>query len=263
MGWVRIDDQFFRHRKVTGLAPGAKLLFIAGLAYCAGHLTDGFISSGALRIIAAEAGVKTTFHRQLIEVGLWHKREDGYDVHDFLIYHPSAAQEMDRRSHLSQVRAAAGRRGGQQTASKRGSKVEATETANGAATGQAKLQQPVKLQGSPDPEPLSLLSSYSDSRPSLPKVLETESDRRRATQLAEFLWTMLTDAGGKPKPTECVDVVWWALEHLDSHFVDEVIGSCAELADKPRSARYVAKVIHQRAGQRGIDIPEFVAGGGA
>ncbi len=54
MSWVKLDDQIFAHPKIINLAQDAKLLYLAGLAYCAGQLTDGLLSPGAVRMIAAQ-----------------------------------------------------------------------------------------------------------------------------------------------------------------------------------------------------------------
>jgi hypothetical protein len=97
MTWVRIESGFFRHRKVLDLPLAAKLLFIGGLCYSAENGTDGHISKSALRVLAAELDVKPTMTRWLEDAGLWHKQADGHDIHDYLVYQPSADQERQRR----------------------------------------------------------------------------------------------------------------------------------------------------------------------
>ena len=95
--WVRIESGFFRHRKVLDLPLTSKLLFLGGLCYSAENGTDGHVSRSALRVLAAELDVKATAARHLEDAGLWHKQADGHDIHDYLVYQPSAEQERQRR----------------------------------------------------------------------------------------------------------------------------------------------------------------------
>ena len=104
MTWVRIESGFLRHRKVIDLPIAAKMLFIGGLCYSAENGTDGHISKAALRVLAAELGYRSVT-TPLEEAGLWHKVEDGWMVHDYLTYQPSAAQERARRQeHANRVK---------------------------------------------------------------------------------------------------------------------------------------------------------------
>lgn len=97
MTWVRIESGFLRHRKIIDLSLNAKMLFLAGLCYAAENSTDGFISHSALRIISAETRVAPRYAADLHRAGLWHKQADGWDIHDYLVYQPSAEQERQRR----------------------------------------------------------------------------------------------------------------------------------------------------------------------
>jgi hypothetical protein len=115
MAWVKVDDQFFRHPKVMAAGRDARDLYLVGLCYCAQSLTDGFVPSQAVRVLAAEAEIDTgpASAARLVEVGLWEPTEAGYRVHDYLEYQPSKDQVL----HTREVRAEAGRRGGKQKAS--------------------------------------------------------------------------------------------------------------------------------------------------
>lgn len=97
MTWVRIESGFLRHRKIIDLPINAKMLFLAGLCYSAENGTDGFVSHSALRIISAETRVAPRYAADLHRAGLWHKQADGWDIHDYLVYQPSAEQERQRR----------------------------------------------------------------------------------------------------------------------------------------------------------------------
>ena len=97
MTWVRLDDGFFRHPKAMRAGLQGRALFVAGLAHCAGSLTDGYVADLALPIVAAEAGVKPSVARQLVEVGLWERVDGGFQVHDFSKYHPTAEKVRAER----------------------------------------------------------------------------------------------------------------------------------------------------------------------
>lgn len=92
MTWVKLDDQFFRNPKAQAAGKEGRQLYVAGLCYCAGQLTDGRIIKPALPLVAAEAGVRPVVARRLVEVGLWVDRVDHYEIHDYLAYNPSAEQ---------------------------------------------------------------------------------------------------------------------------------------------------------------------------
>lgn len=102
MAWVKLDDQFFAHPKVIDLSKDAKLLFLAGLAHCAAQLTDGAISQGALRVIAATVDVDRVVAGELVNAGLWLTTSTGYTVHDYLDYNPTADQVKHERAATAQ-----------------------------------------------------------------------------------------------------------------------------------------------------------------
>lgn len=101
MGWVKIDDAFFRHPKVTDLSPASKLLFLAGLCMAAEQLSDGELTTGAARAVAGMIGVPYTAHKPLVTAGLWHQSKEGFVIHDYLDYQRSADQERQRRVDTS------------------------------------------------------------------------------------------------------------------------------------------------------------------
>lgn len=94
MAWVRFDDGFFRHPKVVTAGRDARDLFMASVFYANSNLTDGYIPEGAIRLIAADAGISTHAKQTaaLLKVGLWLNAEDGYQIHDYLAYQQSATQ---------------------------------------------------------------------------------------------------------------------------------------------------------------------------
>jgi len=97
MTWVKLDDQFTSHPKLIQAGPLAGWLYICGLTYCARYLTDGFIPSPAVRLLA---DLKKNQEQvdSLVEAGLWVKCEGGYQVHDYLDYNPSSEQVRHERT---------------------------------------------------------------------------------------------------------------------------------------------------------------------
>jgi hypothetical protein len=62
----------------------AELLFVRGLAFCAGSQTDGFISERSLRTISIDLENVDALADTLVKVGLWTKAVDG-DRHGFVV----------------------------------------------------------------------------------------------------------------------------------------------------------------------------------
>lgn len=106
MPWVKVDDQFQDHPKFLDVSLAAVGLWVAGLAYCSRYLTDGKMSSSAVRRLG---GTKKLCD-ELQAVGLWTTTTDGgWQIHDYLQYNPSSDQVRD----LREKRAEAGKRGGE------------------------------------------------------------------------------------------------------------------------------------------------------
>lgn len=129
MTWVKLDDQFFLHPKSLAAGKDGRELYLAGLCYCAGQLTDGFIATAALPVVAATAGVKLSVARKLEQVGLWEETIGGFRVHDYLNYNPRATEVRAMR----EKKAAAGALGGKQRALRLAAETEANGQANARA----------------------------------------------------------------------------------------------------------------------------------
>lgn len=108
MTWVKLDDGFYRNRKARLAGKDGRGLFIAGLCHCSTALTDGHIGTYDLPIIAAEAEVRVTVAKTLVDVGLWEKVDDGWIVHDYNRWNRSA-QEVRRQRDEGRDRAARSR----------------------------------------------------------------------------------------------------------------------------------------------------------
>ena len=97
MTWFKVDDGFPTHRKVLSIPRGQRRLAAVGAwtltgAWCAANGTEGRIPESVLE----EFGIPRKVADDLLAAGLW-QRIDGYEVHDYLDYNPTAEQvEADR-----------------------------------------------------------------------------------------------------------------------------------------------------------------------
>lgn len=99
---TRLDDRFIDHQKVERAAEiigrhGYERAFGAatwGIAYANRRLSDGFLSTAAVR--KYEISQQTI--DALVSAGLWEATEGGYQIHDFLDWNPSAAEVKAKQS---------------------------------------------------------------------------------------------------------------------------------------------------------------------
>jgi hypothetical protein len=94
MPWVRIEEKALTHPKIVGLSDGAFRLWVAGLAYCQQHLTDGAIPFAIVRTLISMTAKRV---QELLAGGLWDRGEGGYRVHDYLIHNESRAVVLAKR----------------------------------------------------------------------------------------------------------------------------------------------------------------------
>lgn len=99
----------------------ARWLFIVGLCHAAEYLTDGLLRKSDVTPLTTGLRQPNLAIQQLVRAGLWDKVRDGYRIHDFLDYNPSADEVKSKRA----VRAYAGRLGGQRSGASRRGKNEA------------------------------------------------------------------------------------------------------------------------------------------
>lgn len=121
MAWARWDDTLYDNGKVLSFSARAFRLWACSISYAARHRTDGKLSpdqAGALfrllRCSRREAD-------ELVAKGGWERDGDGYAIHDFLEFNPTA-EELEA---VRRARAEAGRRGGR--ARRRSAPAEANE----------------------------------------------------------------------------------------------------------------------------------------
>lgn len=102
MSWVRLDDGFADHPKIVGLTDAAFRLHITSLCYAARHLTDGAVPRRAIDRLGITQPAKRA--RELVDAGLWEVTDDGWSIHDYLEYQPSAEHIRQERTWSSRRR---------------------------------------------------------------------------------------------------------------------------------------------------------------
>lgn len=121
MTWVKLDDQFFEHRKVRGLSKDAQLLFLASLAYSASRLTDGTLDAKAVRVLMATVDADQTAVQELSKAGMWDASNGAADyvIHDYLDYNPPAAkviaEKQAAKERMRQIRERSGEQAGERS----------------------------------------------------------------------------------------------------------------------------------------------------
>lgn len=102
--WFRLDTGYFQNPKIIGLGRPAILLHLALIAYCAEHLTDGYVTADAITsrsgIARIPLGSRSRARSELIAAGLLEANGEGWIVHDFLAMNPHlerAAIEAERQ----------------------------------------------------------------------------------------------------------------------------------------------------------------------
>lgn len=102
--WVRIDDKLPRHPKVleAGRLIGkngagiALALYIAADCYCAEHLTDGALTAEAIGAMSFLVRQPHAIAEALVAVKLFERNGNGYRIHDYHDYNPTAATVKDK-----------------------------------------------------------------------------------------------------------------------------------------------------------------------
>lgn len=98
MTWVVLDDKFFQSPKAMTAGRDAAWLWVAAIGYCNANLTDGFVTRGALPILAMDGMTQALkLAQKCVEAGLFEAVEGGYRVHDFLDWNDCAAVVKARR----------------------------------------------------------------------------------------------------------------------------------------------------------------------
>jgi hypothetical protein len=107
MGWVKLDDNFFRHPKALAAGADGRFLAIAALCWSGAYLTDGHVPCHALPTLAFDAGMSIDEAQiaadRLVEVRLWVREPDGWRVHGWSDYQ-ATRDERERQAALTRER---------------------------------------------------------------------------------------------------------------------------------------------------------------
>lgn len=134
MTWLRLDDQFHRHRKVAPLSDAAFRLHVTVMLECSAQLTDGRIDCALVPLLPRAPSTRAKLEKisqELVQAGLWSRDGNSWVIHDFLDWNPSAEEVRRKR----EARAKAGKKGGIRSGEVRGqgkqtrSKLEAIASA--------------------------------------------------------------------------------------------------------------------------------------
>lgn len=159
MSWFRLDDQGAFHAKVLAAGNEAYGAWCRAGQWSSGHRTEGRIPRATALTIARQR-----VWERLIEAGLMESLGDnGWQIHDYLDWNPSAAEVDGRRDRVSKARSEAGRIGGLRSGETRRksdapssngeAKTEASGEAKPEANHSSKPQQNEAPSPSPSPSP--------------------------------------------------------------------------------------------------------------
>lgn len=95
--WVAVDCGLFRHRKVEGLSAQAFRLLIALWCHCGDELTDGHVSTRAMRRLRVEARSPASALQELYDAGLL-EGHGPWEVPGYLDWNPPRAHVEARRA---------------------------------------------------------------------------------------------------------------------------------------------------------------------
>lgn len=101
MTWFKVDDGFWSHPKTMALSPGAVALWVRAGAYSCQHLTDGVILSRVTPLLDPSEG-REQHAQELVDAGLWTRRRDGYQFHDWEDYQETSQDVKKRRDQWKQ-----------------------------------------------------------------------------------------------------------------------------------------------------------------
>jgi hypothetical protein len=104
MTWGRLDDKAHSHPKLVAAGNAAVGLWTRLRSWALDQLTDGYVPECVARMFDDANGEQT---QRLVQVGLLESAPDGYALHDFTRYNPSARKTAKTRK----ARQSAGVRG--------------------------------------------------------------------------------------------------------------------------------------------------------
>lgn len=108
MSWVKLDDLYAQCPKMIALGDWYEVglaMDVAGLCWAALHEQDGRIPKQQIQRLINARGIRidgvrvtpTAVAERLVMVGRWHDCGEHYEIHNFLKYNPSRAEQDARR----------------------------------------------------------------------------------------------------------------------------------------------------------------------
>lgn len=97
MSYAQIDDGILDHPKLLDAGEDAANLFIRGIIWCNGKLTDGRITKSALQRLTMKRDA-AKHAADLVRVGLWTDEGPHWQVHDYLQWNDSREKVLGRRA---------------------------------------------------------------------------------------------------------------------------------------------------------------------
>src|SRR5438045_1471987 len=98
MTWARLDDSFYRNRKVRGLSDKEFRFYVNALSYCADQLTDGELDHEAIGEVGRVSGISRPLRivQELLAKGMVSGRATGrkpcVSIPDYGDYNPTKAE---------------------------------------------------------------------------------------------------------------------------------------------------------------------------
>lgn len=114
MPWFLVDDDLAFHPKAAAAGDAALGLWTRAGSYCSKYLTEGFVSTTALRQLHARPAQV----RALIDAGLWVEVDGGYRFHQWEERQPSREEVEERRRKRSESGRIGGLKSGQTRAAR-------------------------------------------------------------------------------------------------------------------------------------------------
>ena len=151
MTWLRLDDAYPDHPKVLPLSDAAFRLDVTAKCWAAARATDGLITRSDLKVLAAKLEAPRGVARvvdNLVASGLWEVSGDGWKLHDWLDYNPSAKEvAADRAAAAERMRKLREKKkcSPEQSPNERGT--------NGARSGEVRSSRPVPSSCSKEQDP--------------------------------------------------------------------------------------------------------------
>ena len=95
MSWLRVDDGFSRHPKVTALSPKDRWTWLDILCYCARYNTAGYLPENIREFVS---GATDRYLNRCVALELLDDDHDGIRVHDWQTYAPKDPTGAERQA---------------------------------------------------------------------------------------------------------------------------------------------------------------------